>query len=196
MIENQAPAETVNEKTDFSHEYTVSSLPNWSTSVAQSRSGEILSQQRCHVWITSGCTSYWSTWTIDSEAIRIHWWVHRWVAMPLNHSGSWFWWVWSWLWWVVAAVPTSRCATDVDHLGRPFAPLLLYYASIYSAVGCRSFATLAHLHPDVLVKSKVLQHRKHLSLARHPVAQLEHFHSVSQYSLWWRVDAKMHKVLY
>ena len=39
----------VTQKTDFSHEYTVSSLPNWSTSVAQSRSGEILSQQRCEV---------------------------------------------------------------------------------------------------------------------------------------------------
>ena len=38
---------------------------------------------------------------------------------------------------------------------RPFAPLPLYCASIYSAVGCSSFATLAHLHPDVLVKFKV-----------------------------------------
>ena len=191
----------VTQKTDFSHEYTVSSLPNWSTSVAQSRSGEILSQQRCEVHqavhhtdqLERGDQDPLMSTSMSCYASKSLIMIVMGLKLILvsccscSHKSLCHW------------CRSSRASESLRAI-----VIILCFNLLCSAVGCPSFATLVHLHPDVLVKSKVLQHRKHLSLPRHPVARLEHLHSVSQWwvrhssskNRWWRVDAEMHKVFY
>ena len=151
------------------HECTISSPPNWSTSVVQSRSGEVLSQGRCEV--------HQAVHTDQLERGDQHPLMN--TSMSCYASKSWSWWDRGWFRWPVAAVLTRRCATDsdVDHLGTITGTAIansracLRTLSLCFNILCcwlfierSSFATLAHFHPGVLVKSKVLQHRKHSSL--------------------------------